>query len=82
MPDLTLTVTDAQLKVLRTLDARKTATAVVQIHVETWLAPLVAEAVLRDVASVKAAYVAASEPTKATIRTALGVAKQAVDGLV
>lgn len=73
MPDLTITVTDAQLKVLKKLDANKTAKAVVQIHVDTWLAPLVAEGVLSDVASVKAAYVAAPDATKALVRAELGL---------
>lgn len=73
MPDLTITVTDAQLKVLRKLDAAKTAKAVVQIHVDTWLAPMVTQAALDDVASVKSAYVAAPDPVKASIRAGLGL---------
>lgn len=73
MADLTITVTDAQLKVLRKLDATKTAKQVAQIHVDTWLAPLVAQAALDDVASVKTAYVAAPDLVKASIRAGLGI---------
>jgi hypothetical protein len=37
MPDLTLTLTDAQIKVLRRMDTTKTAKQVLQAHVDTFL---------------------------------------------
>jgi hypothetical protein len=68
-----ITVTDAQLKALRKLDATLTAKQVVQIHVDTWLLPLIDEAVVSEAAAVKAAYIAASDPVKSAVRTELGL---------
>lgn len=43
MADITVSLTDAQTKVVRRLDANKSARQVVQAHIDTWLAPHVAE---------------------------------------
>lgn len=74
MPDLTITVTDAQLKVLRQLDAVKTAKAVVQIHVDTWLAPLVGELAVSERKAVADAYVKAAPTVQTSVKGLLGVA--------
>lgn len=73
MPGITITVTDAQVLALKRLDARKTPTAVIQIHVDTWLAPLVALASAVDADAVKAAYASADEPMRDAIRVRLGI---------
>lgn len=73
MPDLTIAVTPAQLVVLRKLDANLTAKAVVQLHVDTWLAPLVAELIESDRKAVRAAYVAADPAVQQRVRQELGL---------
>jgi hypothetical protein len=73
MPDITVTLTDAQLKVVRKLDAVKTAKQVVQAHVDTWLLPLVQAAVTEDREGVKAAYIAADPVIQAQVRGVLGL---------
>ena len=73
MPDLTITVTAAQLVVLRKLDATLTARAVVQTHLDTWLAPLVSELVEAERKAVRAAYIAADPATQAGVKGLLGL---------
>lgn len=71
MPHLTITVTDAQQRILKRIDPRKTADAVIQVHVDTWLAPLVSQASSVEADAVKAAYIAAPEPVRASVRAGL-----------
>lgn len=73
MPDLTIAVTPAQLVVLRKLDANLSAKAVVQTHVDTWLAPLVAELMEEERKAVRAAYAAADTTTQARVKQELGL---------
>lgn len=73
MPDLTISVTPAQLVVLRQLDAKLTAKAVVQLHVDTWLAPLVSELVESERKAVRAAYAAADPAVQARVKQELGL---------
>lgn len=73
MPDLAITVTDAQLKALRKMDAVKTAKQVVQIHVDTWLAPLVAEQGVSDRRAVAEAYVVAAPAVQLRVKQELGL---------
>lgn len=68
-----ITVTDAQKKVLKKLDAVRTAQQVVQLHVDTWLAPFVAEMDRDDEATVKAAYAAAAPAVRTQVRGVLGL---------
>jgi hypothetical protein len=68
-----ITVTDAQLKVLRKLDPVKTAKQVVQLHVDTWLLPHVQEMARDDEATVKQAYASAAPDVRARVRTDLGL---------
>ncbi len=73
MADLTITVTPAQLVVLRRLDANLTARAVVQAHVDTWLAPLVSEFIEEERKAVRAAYAAADPLVQLRIKRELGI---------
>lgn len=73
MPDLTITVTDLQLKALRRLDAVLTARQVVQVHVDTWLAPIIDELDVTDRRAVAEAYVAATPGTKDSVKGLLGI---------
>lgn len=75
MSDLTITITDAQLKVLRKLDAAKSAKEVVQIHVDTWLAPIVAELGVSDRKAVADAYVKADAAVQDRVKLELGLGK-------
>ena len=68
-----ITITDDQLKVLRKLDPVRTARQVVQIHVDTWLAPYVAELSRDDESAVKAAYATAPPEVRAQVRGVLGL---------
>lgn len=73
MPDLTISVTPAQVVVLRRLDATRTAKAVVQLHVDTWLAPMVADLVEADRKAVREAYVAADPAVQLRVKQELGL---------
>jgi 1,2-phenylacetyl-CoA epoxidase catalytic subunit len=73
MPDLTLALTDAQIKVLRRMDDTKSARAVLQAHVDTWLLPFVQELVIEDREGVKAAYGVAAPDIQAQVRQVLGL---------
>lgn len=68
-----ITVTDAQKKVLRKLDAVLTAQQVVQTHVDTWLLPHVQELERDDAAAVKAAYSTAAPDVRERVRSELGL---------
>jgi hypothetical protein len=74
MPDLTLTLTDAQIKVLRRMDTTKTARQVLQAHVDTFLAPAVQDLITEDREGVKTAYVSATPDVQAQVRQVLGLA--------
>jgi 1,2-phenylacetyl-CoA epoxidase catalytic subunit len=73
MPDLTLTLTDAQIKVLRRMDTTKTAKQVLQAHVDTFLLPLVQALITEDREGVKTAYTKASPEIQAQVRQVLGL---------
>lgn len=68
-----ITITDLQLKALRRLDPALTARQVVQIHVDTWLAPLVAQMEEDERKEVAHAYVKADKPTRVKVRADLGL---------
>lgn len=68
-----IAVTDAQRKVLRKLDPVRTAQQVVQTHVDTWLAPFVAELDRDDEAEVKQAYASADPETREQVRELLNL---------
>lgn len=74
MPDFTITLTDAQTKVVRRMDANATARQVLQAHLDTWLAPEVAKLVLEDREGVKSAYIAADPVVQAKVRELLKLA--------
>lgn len=71
--DLTVTVSDAQLKVLRQLDASLTAKQVLQTHVDTWLKPYVDQQSESDRKTVLAAYMNATPQVQTQVRTSLGL---------
>jgi len=73
MADITIAITDAQMKVLRKFDPNKTARAVLQAHVDTWLLPYVQELPVEDRKAVTTAYAAASPEVQADVREVLGL---------
>lgn len=73
MPDLTVSVTDAQLKALRQLDPVLTAKQVVQVHIDTWLAPIVTEMAATDRKALLSAYVAAAPQVQTQVKGLLGL---------
>jgi len=73
VPDLTITLTDAQMKALRKLDAAKTAKQVMQTHVDTWLAPFVADLVETERKAVVTAYQSAAPAVRASVKELLGL---------
>lgn len=68
-----ITVTDLQLKALRRLDPVLTAKQVVQIHVDTWLAPIIAEMGEMDRKAFLSAYVAAAPAVQTQVKGLLGL---------
>ncbi len=68
-----ITITDPQLKALRRLDPALTARQVVQIHVDTWLAPIVADLGVTERKAVADAYVAATPAVQTSVKGLLGV---------
>lgn len=73
MADFTVSLTDAQVKVVRRLDPVLTAKQVLQAHVDTWLLPLVQALEAEDREGVKAAYITATPQIRAQVRTVLGI---------
>jgi hypothetical protein len=73
VPDITLSISDDQVTVLRKLDATKTAKAVLVEHVAAWLLPYVQQLVRDERESVITAYKSATPQVQATVRTALGL---------
>lgn len=73
MPDLTIAITDAQLRALRRLDPVLNAKQVVQVHVDTWLAPILADLDVSDRKAVADAYVAATPGTQTSVKGLLGL---------
>jgi len=71
--DITLSISDDQVKVLRKLDATKTAKQVLVAHVDAWLLPYVQDLPVEDRKVVSAAYASASPTVQATVRSALGL---------
>jgi len=70
---VSISITDAQMKVLRQLDDTKTAKQVLQGHVDTWLLPYVQEQVVADIDSVKTSYRMATTAVQAQVRQVLGL---------
>jgi len=68
-----ITITDAQRLALRTIDPSRTAQQIVQIHVDTWLAPLVQEATKADAIRISRAYGLASDGIQADVRRSLSL---------
>lgn len=68
-----ITITDLQLKALRRLDPVLNARQVVQIHVDTWLAPIVAELGAGERKAVAEAYVKADATVQGRVRQELGL---------
>ena len=68
-----ITLTDPQLKALRRLDPVLAAKQVVQVHVDTWLAPIIAEMAEIDRRALLSAYVAADPVVQAKIKGLLGL---------
>lgn len=68
-----ITISDAQLKALRKLDPVKTARQVVQIHVDTWLAPHVAQLGEDDTRDIARAYDRAATDVQLRVKAALGI---------
>lgn len=68
-----ITITDTQLKALRKLDPVLTAKQVVQIHVDTWLAPIVAAMGDDAKREVLTAYALASPSVQTSVRGLLGL---------
>ena len=73
MAEIAVTVTDFQLKALRRLDPVLTAKQVMQIHVDTWLAPIIAEMAETDRKALLSAYVAAAPAVQTQIKGLLGL---------
>jgi len=73
MAEVTLTVTNAQIIVLKRLDAVKTARQVLQEHVDTWLLPYVDQLDVEDYDAIRDAYRAASPAVRAQVKTELGL---------
>ncbi len=78
MPDLVLTLTDVQWRELRRLDPAKTVKQIVQVHMDTWLAPLVASHEQLARARVADAFAAADADTRAKVCDTLKVDTDAV----
>lgn len=68
-----ITITDVQLKALRKLDATLTAKQVVQSHVDTWLAPIIADLDATERKDVLAAYLKASPAIRTTVKGLLSL---------
>ena len=64
-------LTDAQRAAIHRLDAARTPQDIVQIHVDTWLAPLVQEATKADAIRISRAYGLASDGIQADVRRSL-----------
>lgn len=79
MLDITVRLTDAQVAELGLLDPRKTPAQVVQTHVNTWLAPLVAIAQKAETDSVARAYVVADAQARQAVRDALKLDEVSID---
>jgi hypothetical protein len=73
MADIAVNITDPQLRALRRLDQTKTARQVLQAHVDTWLAPYVAELGEVDKRAVMEKYLAASPAIREQVETLLGL---------
>ena len=73
MTDVSLSLTAAQVNALRKLDPVLTAKQVMQIHVDTWLAPIIAEMAQADRKALLSAYVAAAPAVQTQIKGLLGL---------
>lgn len=73
MADVRITLTDAQVAEVIFLDPRKTVEQIVQTHVDTWLAPLVAKSAQAERVSIAAAYAVADASVQQSVREALKV---------
>jgi len=73
MADVTVTVTPAQIRALKRLDAVQTAREVLQAHVDTWLLPYVDQLDVEDYDAIRNAYRSASPAVRSQVRTDLGL---------
>ena len=73
----TITLTTAQAQAITALDPSRTPQAIVQIHVDTWLAPMVADAIRADAAQVSLAYERATAVLQTDVKRSLGVVEVA-----
>jgi hypothetical protein len=71
MPDLTITLTAAQARAVAALDANKTVREIAQIHVDTWIAPLLAAIEQRELRLLQDAYAKADDETRTRVREEL-----------
>ena len=71
--DLTVTLTPAQAAAIRSLDAKRPIATVIQIHVDTWLLPIVTALAAKEREAVSTAYANAPADDRATVRSVLKV---------
>jgi len=67
-------LTDAQLAVIAQLDPKRSAAEIVQLHVDTWLYPLVKAAEHQAQVELAQAYLSADADTQAAVRSTLKMA--------
>lgn len=73
MTQFTLTLTETELAVVQALDPKKSVAEILTIHVQTWLAPLVAKAQREDVSRLTDAYTRATPELQLEAQRVLGV---------
>lgn len=73
MIEVTVTLTNAQVKAVRRLDGLQTLTRVLQTHIDTWLAPCVQDMDTEDRTSVVEAYRAADPALREQVKGLLGL---------
>lgn len=71
--DVRLVLTQAQADAVAALDSRQSVVSILQAHVDTWLAPLVAESVESERREVIEAYKNASPEVKEDVKGLLGL---------
>jgi len=76
---LSITLTDAQAALVAKLDPMRSADAIIQIHVDTWLAPLLSDAIRSEAVQVSTAYARADDAKRADVKRSLNVDRLAVE---
>lgn len=71
MADFAVTLSAAQVRAMRRLDAGKTAAQVLQSHVDTWLAPYVSELDEVDRRDVLTKYLSAAPAVRDQVKALL-----------